>query len=624
MDCATESHHKQKIYLQNLEIMKVRLLILLFLLISHLSFSQRTVTGMVRADSGEPLPGVTITIKGTTKGTTSDIDGKYSLTVESSEGILVFTYVGFMSKEETVGNRTVIDVTLEESHALEEVVVTGYSGVSRSKKSAGYSIKARGISSMGKSKHIAKTSSKSDTKIVSSGETSAKSGMLTAGELHDFSKWNLWEKIAKNDLKTWQEHWQINPLGRYMVQLVTESGFPVIDSPIELLDTKGKVIWQTRTDNTGKAELWSGIFEDSSKMVSVGEIRTEIAGKMEKVKSPNTFHNGVNLLTVDAECEKSNKIDIAFVVDATGSMGDEIRYLQAELSNVIQAVKDSLPKSELNLASVFYRDETDSYLTVKSEFSTNSNQTTDFIQKQSADGGGDFPEAVDDGLDVAINQLQWSKKADARLLFLVLDAPPHHNDEKIRRIKGLMKEAAKKGIRIIPVAASGIDKSTEYLMRCMALATNGTYVFLTDDSGIGGKHIKPTTDEYKVELLNDLLLRLIFAYTKVESCETEKPKDETVLSTKKEEEDEKEEVEKVKGEMKWSCFPNPTSGVFKVEMAKKIKEFFVTDLTGKILIRHEPKDKSEKVDLSAYPSGIYFVRFVYEEKNHTKKVVLRR
>ncbi len=83
-------------------------------------------------------------------------------------------------------------------------------------------------------------------------------------------------------------------------------------------------------------------------------------------------------------------------------------------------------------------------------------------------------------------------------------------------------------------------------------------------------------------------------------------------------------MEKVKGEMKWSCFPNPTSGVFKVEMAKKIKEFFVTDLTGKILIRHESKDKSEKVDLSAYPSGIYFVRFVYEEKNHTKKVILQR
>jgi hypothetical protein len=161
-------------------------------------------------------------------------------------------------------------------------------------------------------------------------------------------------------------------------------------------------------------------------------------------------------------------------------------------------------------------------------------------------------------------------------------------------------------------------------MRCMALATNGTYVFLTDDSGIGGKHIKPTTDEYKVELLNDLLLRLIFSYTKVESCEAEKPKDGTNLSSKKDNKEKNDEVENLKGEIKWSCFPNPTNGMFKVETGKKIKELFVTDLTGKILIRHEPKGKSAKVDLSTYPSGIYFVRFVHEDKNHIKKVVLRR
>jgi hypothetical protein len=286
--------------------------------------------------------------------------------MDSAESILVFSFIGFTDKEETVGNRTVIDVILEEGHILEELVVIGY----ESKKSFSYSsskvtkrasrVIIRGSSSIGKSKRSFKSSEKSIKKTVSSGDASAKSGMLTAGELHDFSKWNLWEKIAKNDLKKWQEHWKISPLGRYMVQLVTESGFPVVDSPIELLDTKGKIIWRTRTDNTGKAELWSGIFEDSSKMASVGEIRTEIRRKMEKVKAPNTFHNGVNLLTVKAGCEKSNKIDIAFVVDATGSMGDEIRYLQAELSNVVQAVKDSLPKSELNLASVFYRDKSGS------------------------------------------------------------------------------------------------------------------------------------------------------------------------------------------------------------------------------------------------------------------------
>ena len=64
-------------------------------------------------------------------------------------------------------------------------------------------------------------------------------------------------------------------------------------------------------------------------------------------------------------------------------------------------------------------------------------------------------------------------------------------------------------MRIIPVAASGVDKETEFLLRFLDVATGGTYVFLTDDSGIGGSHIEPTVGPYEVELLNDLLVRLI-------------------------------------------------------------------------------------------------------------------
>ncbi|MBQ4165009.1 MAG: hypothetical protein IJD85_01645, partial [Oscillospiraceae bacterium] len=68
------------------------------------------------------------------------------------------------------------------------------------------------------------------------------------------------------------------------------------------------------------------------------------------------------------------------------------------------------------------------------------------------------------------------------------------------------------GIRIIPVASSGIDKTTEYLLRTMAFRTGGTYTFLTDDSGIGGGHIEPTIGDYEVEKLNDLMVRVIGEY----------------------------------------------------------------------------------------------------------------
>lgn len=68
------------------------------------------------------------------------------------------------------------------------------------------------------------------------------------------------------------------------------------------------------------------------------------------------------------------------------------------------------------------------------------------------------------------------------------------------------------------MSASGIQKDTEFL-KFFGLATNGSYVFLTDHSGIGGKHIEATTDEYKVEALNNLLVRLITQYSNIETCD---------------------------------------------------------------------------------------------------------
>ncbi|GAB4247207.1 MAG: TonB-dependent receptor [Ekhidna sp.] len=87
--------------------------------------AQRTVSGKVTDDSGEGLPGVNVVIKGTTTGTTTDLDGNYRLSVNDSD-VLVFSYVGFEAQEINVGTRSVIDVTLGGATELQEVVVVGY------------------------------------------------------------------------------------------------------------------------------------------------------------------------------------------------------------------------------------------------------------------------------------------------------------------------------------------------------------------------------------------------------------------------------------------------------------------------------------------------------------------
>lgn len=117
--------------------------ILLFLIFATLqsALAQKTVSGTVTdASDGSAIPGVSVAVKGTTQGTITDMNGKYSLEVKDDAQTLVFSFVGMQNVEESIGTRSVINVALEtESIGLDEVVVTAL-GVQRSKKSFGYAI----------------------------------------------------------------------------------------------------------------------------------------------------------------------------------------------------------------------------------------------------------------------------------------------------------------------------------------------------------------------------------------------------------------------------------------------------------------------------------------------------
>ena len=125
---------KQSVYLCNRHnvsrLCYVMFLFLLGTVFGHEVYAQRinsverTITGRVIDQVGEPLPGVNVMQKGTTNGTITDMDGKYSLIVSAERSILVFSYIGYHMQEITVGNKNTIDVKMQEDlQDLEEVVV---------------------------------------------------------------------------------------------------------------------------------------------------------------------------------------------------------------------------------------------------------------------------------------------------------------------------------------------------------------------------------------------------------------------------------------------------------------------------------------------------------------------
>lgn len=127
----------------------VVLMLLLFVVSSAMMAQERRVTGTVR-DAVGPFPGVNVLVKGTTKGTATDVNGEFELTLGPSENVLVLSATGYSTLEISVGDRTTLEIVMEEDLvALDEIVVTGYSvGTKRQTTGAVSTVKARDLTAV--------------------------------------------------------------------------------------------------------------------------------------------------------------------------------------------------------------------------------------------------------------------------------------------------------------------------------------------------------------------------------------------------------------------------------------------------------------------------------------------
>ena len=646
--------------------MKTVFLLLAACLCGLAAFAQTGLSGKVTdAKSGEPIIFASVALYQNgvlVAGTETDFDGNYSFSsIDTGVYEVEVSYVGYAKRridgvEATAGKANSLDIEISSAGVvLQEVVVTEYkvpmvtqdnttSGSiitsdqirnlptrnikSRAAKTSGLSGRKKNSGKEGKEASIRGSRSGATDYYIDGirvrGELASEragssvttstlvpgiaAGQLTAGEWSDLDNWETWTELLEEDFLAYAQLWELAPQNRYAVEVKNTKGAPVANCRARLINQAGKVAWETLTDNNGRAELWSA---ETALPLS---IELEYEGLKARIDQPRPYLEAINQSRITAECQQNQSADVFLVVDATSSMADEIKYLKAELEDAMLRVERNLPGTELRTGALFYRDHQDAYLTRSSALSPTLDSTLAFIRQQDAGGGGDGPEAVEIALEEALEKQNWNPQASARLIFLILDAPPHQTAEIKKSLKQSIQRAAELGVKIIPVTGSGIGKSTEYLMKALAISTNGSYAFLTNHSGIGGGHIEPTAGPYDVLFLNDLMVRLILENVIMPPCPEEKspelPSADTLNPAL---------LAQVK------CFPNPATGQFYLRLEEDFDRVAIRNLEGKLIREKEQLEKGDhEFSAGNWTPGLYLLELHKDKEVAVEKLVVER
>lgn len=330
----------------------------------------------------------------------------------------------------------------------------------------------------------------------------AGAGTLTAGVWDDNLNFDFFlDYLAATEATALPGLPRVARADRLVVDVRSESGTPVGGATVTV-SSGGTERLRTTSGADGRVlffPAWAGVEAGGTltleaRLADAHASVTAIAGEPSAV------------LTLSVSAPAPGQLDVAFVIDTTGSMGDELRYLQTEIDAIAASLAASHPGVQQRWGLVVYRDQGDEYVTRSHAFTTDVALFRTRLAGESVGGGGDYPEAPHRALAETM-KLDWRGGATARLAFLVADAPHHPGEEDL--LLQAIGSARERGVRLYPIAASGTDELAEFSMRTAAQLTGGRYLFLTDDSGVGEAHKEPTLPCYLVTRLDHAILRVI-------------------------------------------------------------------------------------------------------------------
>jgi Mg-chelatase subunit ChlD len=178
----------------------------------------------------------------------------------------------------------------------------------------------------------------------------------------------------------------------------------------------------------------------------------------------------------------TKRVEVVFVLDTTGSMGGLIAAAKEKIWSIASTLAQARQAPEISMGLVAYRDRGDAYVTRVIDLDKDLDSMYVKLMDFRADGGGDAPESVNQGLDDAINKISWSQDANTyRVVFLVGDAPPHMDYQDDVKYQTTVAAAAAKGIVVNTIQCGSMRETVKPWQEIAALG-HGRY-FTVDQAG---------------------------------------------------------------------------------------------------------------------------------------------
>ncbi len=327
---------------------------------------------------------------------------------------------------------------------------------------------------------------------------------VRAGEWDDNANYRDYVKWLSNS----NTKGKLDITGRQFLVVTDSAGKPLPNVPVTV--TGGQTSTKLITMASGRAILFPTAFGLRGDLTASATFN----GKTVSAKV-GTAVDGVVKLEIPTQrpAIAKRQVDLAFVLDTTGSMSEEIDAVK----QTIKAVSDQLSnaQTDVRIGLVEYKDRSDCLLTRTFPFSSDLRGFSNSVRNISASGGGDMPEDMHKGLDAALDKLAWRGEA-TRMVVVIADAPPQFYAQS-NDYANSAKRAAARGIKLYTVAASGMDNLGQVVMRQMSQFTGASNMFVlrggAGPQSVGGGDPKSscggTHQDYSSGKLDQLIMRKV-------------------------------------------------------------------------------------------------------------------